>query len=245
MGVDQYNLKNVTDAHDILFGNHWICTGGQRRLTDILKAEKIESGSCILDIGCGKGAAAFELSRSYNTYVDGIDITKDFIEHAKVASTQYSLDDKVSFYHGDILDFVSDKSYDLILSIDVFLHIHNKAELFSKIRSSLLNVGGRLVFEDYCVGADSDEMQKYAENFSYDLMSVDQYCEKIRQSGLDVITTDLTDTFLAYSTEEYEKTKQYSLTFLEDVFRERISRISKGHHLLTRFQCTHHEAMQS
>ncbi len=239
MGVDQYNLKNVTDAHDILFGSHWICTGGQKRLTDILGTEKIESGSSILDIGCGKGAAAFELARSCSAYVDGIDLTEDFIEQATESCKRYSLENRVRFYHGDILDFLSDKTYDFILSIDVFLHIHNKMELFNKIGSSLLKPGGRLVFEDYCVGADSHEMRQYGDKFGYNLMSIDHYCEKIKQAGFDVVTTDLTDKFLTYSMEEHEKTKQHNLSFLEDVFRERISRVSKGQHLLVRFQCAH------
>lgn len=239
MKVDQYNLKNVTDAHDILFGKHWICTGGQNRIADILNAEKIEPGSSILDIGCGKGAAAFELARSCNAHVDGVDLTEDFIEQAKASCKHYSLEERVRFHSGDILDFTSDKMYDFVLSIDAFLHIHDKTELFGKIRGSLLKLGGRLVFEDYCMGADGDEMKRYADKFNYDLMSIDHYCEKIEQAGFDVAATDLTDKFLAYSVEEHEKTKQHGLSFLEEVFRERISRVSKGQHLLVRFQCTH------
>ena len=69
----------------------------------------------ILDIGSGSGCIAISLAKhSVNTKVAALDVSKDAIELSKMNAKENDV--KLEFINADILNYKSDKKYDIIVS---------------------------------------------------------------------------------------------------------------------------------
>lgn len=100
----------------------------------------------ILDIGCGTGDHVFALARDLpRARITGVDISEANIASARQTCRERSLEDRVSFFCGDYLEFPRQESFGLIVS-DTTLHLipRSDAELFGRIAADLAP-GGRLV----------------------------------------------------------------------------------------------------
>ena len=106
----------------------------------------------ILDIGCGVGGSARYLAWNYGCRVTGIDITKSFIETAKLLTKKCSLDHVIDFEEGDATDlrFDNDK-FDVIWCQNVSMNIEKK-DLFYKEISRTLKPDGRFASSEYALG---------------------------------------------------------------------------------------------
>ena len=101
-----------------------------------VKNTPVESGSLILDAGCGGSLFPFFLSSFYNSEVVGIDIGDEEIEMSENLKKIFP-DLKVNFIKSDMVDFVHKKKFDAIFSISVIEHIEDWLD-------ALLNLGGLL-----------------------------------------------------------------------------------------------------
>ncbi|RYZ15470.1 MAG: class I SAM-dependent methyltransferase, partial [Sphingobacteriales bacterium] len=77
-----------------------------RRLADIVNALPLRDGMRVLEIGCGPGTAAREISRRIgNGYVLAIDRSAKAIQQAVAGSQAEIASGKLSFKHVAIEDF--------------------------------------------------------------------------------------------------------------------------------------------
>ncbi len=101
-----------------------------------VKNTPVESGSLILDAGCGGSLFPFFLSSFYNSEVVGIDIGDEEIEMSENLKEIFS-DLNVKFIKADMVDFKYDKKFNAIFSISVIEHIERWID-------ALVNLGGLL-----------------------------------------------------------------------------------------------------
>lgn len=98
--------------------------------------------SAALDIGCGSGILAFELSKHYDSVV-GVDISHEMlaIAQAKRASPN------IEYFYMDANYLELNKKFDLITSSTTFHHLENLPATLQTIKK-LLNPGGKIVLRD-------------------------------------------------------------------------------------------------
>ena len=101
-----------------------------------VKNTPVESGSLILDAGCGGSLFPFFLSSFYKSEVVGIDIGEEELEMSENLKKIFP-DLKVKFIKADMVDFVHERKFDAIFSISVIEHIEHWLD-------ALLNLGGLL-----------------------------------------------------------------------------------------------------
>jgi SAM-dependent methyltransferase len=85
--------------------------------------EKYVAGGDILDLGCGPGNTANELSAAaYRTYV-GVDISEAALVKARMRSAEMGRAQKNGFAQGDFLSYQPPQNFDVILFRESMYHI--------------------------------------------------------------------------------------------------------------------------
>ena len=81
------------------------------------------SGWTALDIGCNAGFYAFELARR-GASVTAIDMDEHYLEQARWASGQYSLENRVTFQQKQVYELSQyEQAYDIVCFLGVFYHL--------------------------------------------------------------------------------------------------------------------------
>jgi SAM-dependent methyltransferase len=85
--------------------------------------EKAANGGSILDLGCGSGSTANELSA--NTYRDytGVDISDVAIDRARKRTEENGRADKSRFFQADVSSYVPAQQFDVILFRDSIYYV--------------------------------------------------------------------------------------------------------------------------
>ena len=111
---------------------------------------KLQPGSKVLDVGCGKGFQLFELTRVCpGLVVRGLDISQYAIEHAHPEVAEY-----LDLGNASQLPY-QDKEFDLVFSINTLHNLHNR-DLDSALREIK-----RIGKEQYiCVESYRNEVEK-------------------------------------------------------------------------------------
>src|SRR3954447_6559107 len=116
--------------------------GGISLTKEILKTEKINKFSHILDVGCGTGQTAAYLAARYGAKVTGMDFNPIMVEKAKNRMITYQL--PVKIIQGSIENcHLPDSKYDFIISESVLSFVNKPKALKEIFR--LLKVDGRFI----------------------------------------------------------------------------------------------------
>ncbi|MCP4187848.1 MAG: methyltransferase domain-containing protein [Gammaproteobacteria bacterium] len=193
----QYTTESI-NLYEAVYGEDFVSPGGHAIASELIERIQLAPGCRVLDVGCGLGGSAFIMARDFGLIVDGIDLSNNMLSIAADKLSQYQLAAQVSFEQGDCLELHRPGFYDAIYSRDVFLHISNKKRLFSGLYA-MLKYGGQLLFSDYCCGEKpwADEFSCYVKDRGYDLLSLDEYAEKISAAGfVEVKQDDMTERFV-------------------------------------------------
>lgn len=91
---------------------------------------KIENSSKILDVGCGTGEVAFDISNKAQKVV-AIDINKKKIESAKRRFSR----DNLTFIVGDATDYNFNDRFDYIVLSNVLEHIKDRQAFLKKVKN--------------------------------------------------------------------------------------------------------------
>lgn len=91
--------------------------------------DNIKKGDRILDVGCGNGAVAYDLSRKAESVL-GIDINEENINYAK----KHYQGDNLNFIIGDATKYRFKRSFDIIVLSNVLEHIKNRTIFLQKIK---------------------------------------------------------------------------------------------------------------
>ncbi|MCX6642226.1 MAG: class I SAM-dependent methyltransferase [Candidatus Bathyarchaeota archaeon] len=94
--------------------------GGFASIDRLAELCKITEHTKILEVGCGTGANACYLAKTYRCSVVGIDVAEYMVKYAQKRASDLDLNNRVSFKVGDAynLEF-QDKEFDLVLTIFV------------------------------------------------------------------------------------------------------------------------------
>ena len=96
---------------------------------------EVKPADVVLDIGTGCGLLPLMLSQKGVTHVDAVDIDKASIEEATVNFEASQWREHLKAYHLDIVDFQTDKKYDLIVSNPPFFNRYSKCDSDRKSRA--------------------------------------------------------------------------------------------------------------
>ena len=109
----------------------------QRRL--ILTLVGDISGRDVLDVGCGDGDLAVELSRRGAT-VTGIDASPDMIEAARARAKREGADISFTVGEADRIPFAAER-FDVVVAVTILCFVSNVAPVFQEIARVLRPVG--------------------------------------------------------------------------------------------------------
>jgi SAM-dependent methyltransferase len=84
--------------------------------------ERYTANGSILDIGCGSGNTATEMTGTYRSYL-GVDISEAALAKARRRSQECGRGDKNRFECGDFLTYVPTSKYDVILFRESMYHV--------------------------------------------------------------------------------------------------------------------------
>jgi tocopherol O-methyltransferase len=119
----------------------------------------------ILDLGCGVGATLFHVLSSLGAG-SGVGVTLSAIQAHIAQSTRENLSfANAAFLQGDFHHVPLRESFDMIYSIEAFVHAQKPAQ-YLKEAARLLKPGGRLVFlDDFHLLHDSDYAQSWLKAY--------------------------------------------------------------------------------
>jgi len=232
----QYATESI-QLYEKVFGEDFVSPGGYDMAYRLIRQLGLPSGSSVLDVGCGLGGSAFVMARKFDLIVDGIDLSNNMLAIAAKKLKAYQLDDCVRFQHGDCLELEATDEYDAIYSRDVFLHIHDKLQLFAVLNRSL-KAGGKLLFTDYCCGEKPWEktFTDYVDDRGYCLHTLPEYNGLIREAGfINVENEDLSGQFIEILQNDLQKIESLELSVkIRDKLRKswtgKLERAESGDH---------------
>ena len=122
----------------------------QNKIDHIIKKLDIKPGQKILEVGCGWGGMAFEISKQKGCEITGISLSKNQINYCKKKSKELGLDNQVQF---QLVDYRELKGkFDRIYSVGMFEHVGKKFyKTFFKSMNQLLKEDG--VFLLHTIGS--------------------------------------------------------------------------------------------
>ena len=110
---------------------------------------QLSDGQKILELGCGWGAITLWMAEKYPgseiTAVSNSKTQKIYIDDMAAKRNLKN----ITVITADINQFVTDKKFDRVMSVEMFEHVRNHEQLFSKI-SSWLEPAGKLFFHIFC-----------------------------------------------------------------------------------------------
>lgn len=237
-GLDavQYATESILH-YEAVFGKDFVSPGGYEMAFELIAKMNLAPGMKVLDVGCGLGGSAFVMAREFGLQVDGIDLSKNMLAIANEKLSNYGLTTQVRLKYGDCLDLDQSDYYDAVYSRDVFLHIHDKARLFERLKNSLRS-GGTLLFTDYCCGEKpwSDDFTAYVTERGYCLHTLPDYAELIKAAGFQRVDyQDLTDRFITILQSDLLRIVNLDMVeaeraALEQSWRSKLARALSGDH---------------
>lgn len=202
----QYATASIR-MYESVYGEDFVSPGGQQMAVELIEKMNLKPNDRVLDVGFGLGGSAFVMARRFGLIVDGIDLSKNMLEMANEKRAAYGLEERVNLVQGDCLELDRPGRYDAVYSRDVFLHIKDKACLFSVLKRSLRR-GGRLLFTDYCCGERPwhQEFEAYVKDRTYSLHTLPEYVDLVATAGFEQVEShDLTSRFIEILQSDLDK----------------------------------------
>lgn len=91
-----------------------------RRVVGLLKAHGITDRSRVVDLACGKGAAAMAIAGGIGCRVDAVDGYEPFLVEGRRNARRRGLDGLVTFEHADLERWGCDRAYDAALMLGLW-----------------------------------------------------------------------------------------------------------------------------
>ncbi|MGI5839795.1 MAG: SAM-dependent methyltransferase [bacterium] len=127
-------------------------------ITEILAGQNLVSvTSRLLDLGCGKGAVAVRLAKTFGCHVRGIDLIPAFIGCAKRKAAEYAVASLCDFAAGDINRVVTEETgFDGVIWGSVGNILGNWAATIAQLKRTL-RPGGFIIIADAYGADDGDD----------------------------------------------------------------------------------------
>ena len=94
----------------------------------------LDTDSCVLDLGCGKGAVAIKVAKTFGCPVVGVDLMPAFIDEARQRAYQEDVEHLCTFTVGDIAEWINHtEKYDVLIYGAVGEVLGNQREMLSAL----------------------------------------------------------------------------------------------------------------
>jgi ubiquinone/menaquinone biosynthesis C-methylase UbiE len=164
------------------------------RLTDLVadRLDLVGTGR-VLDVGCGSGKAAVQISTGRGLHVIGITVSGHQVQLAQARQHEEGLPGLASFQLADAMEIpFEDCSFDGAYAIESILHMADKNAVFGHL-ARVLRPGGRLVVADFY--QDGEISAEYADLMvqgsqliqAPPLITADTYRECVHRAGLELV----------------------------------------------------------
>jgi tocopherol O-methyltransferase len=197
--VEHYDF--VSPYYRSLWGEHlhhgyWIRGDESKEEAQLQLAEhlaelaNIQTGSTVLDIGCGFGGSSIYLAQKYKAHAIGITISPVQVEMARKAAAAAQLDARFLLMDAEALDF--QQSFDLLWSVESISHYHDHRSFFANA-VRFLKPGGVFALTDWFkrAGLSAAQEHKFIEPIErgmfIDLETMDDYESHLVASGLQIV----------------------------------------------------------
>ena len=193
----QYSPSKVR-AYEAIYGKDFLSPGGRDMASRLLSEAELQPGWKVLDVGAGVGGCAFLMAEEFGLNIEGIDLSSRMMAEANRRCRERGLQERVKFQTLNCLELEKSEYYEGVVSRDVFLHIHQKRELFEGLYRAL-KPGGILFFTDYCCNKKPWpwSFTAYVEARNYCLHTLEEYRELLEETGFcDVRARDVSELFL-------------------------------------------------
>jgi len=139
-------------ARDWLDNHHSIKS---RLRSELILGLPINSGSRVLDIGCGTGVWTLLIAEmlGHSGTIIGVDVDKDAIELAERRRLSHYLGDRISFKCSDVTKYSPDEKFDYVILFNALSYLPNPSSFLKQILS-LIHEGGTLIIKDSDLGSD-------------------------------------------------------------------------------------------
>ena len=110
---------------------------------------ELDSGSRLLDVGCGSGGPVLHLAEITRATVVGLDVLEEGIAAGTAEAEARALTERATFIRADAGERLplDDESFDAVLSIDAMCHLPNRLSVLEEWRR-VTRPGGRILFTD-------------------------------------------------------------------------------------------------
>jgi tocopherol O-methyltransferase len=197
--VEHYDF--VSPYYQSLWGDHihhgyWIRGDESKELAQVQLMEhlaelaNVQTGSTVLDIGCGFGGSSIYLAKKYKASVTGITISPVQVEMARKAAAGAQSDARFLLMDAESLDF--SQPFDLLWSVESISHYHDRRSFFTNA-VKFLKPGGVFALTDWFkkAGLSAAQERKFIEPIErgmfIDLETMDDYESHLIASGLQIV----------------------------------------------------------
>jgi tocopherol O-methyltransferase len=219
--VEHYDA--VSPYYQSLWGEHlhhgfWIRGDESKEVAQLQLTEhlaelaNVQTGSAVLDIGCGFGASSLYLAQKYKARATGITISPVQVEIARKAAVAAQLDARFLLMDAEALNFPL--QFDLLWSVESISHYHDRRSFFANA-ARFLKPGGIFALTDWFkrAGLSTVQTRKFIEPIErgmyVDLEIMDDYESYLVASGLQIVhRQDLT--------RQCAKTRDLGLDMIQD-----------------------------
>jgi 2-polyprenyl-3-methyl-5-hydroxy-6-metoxy-1,4-benzoquinol methylase len=145
----------------------------------------------VLDAGSGFGQYTYFMARKHpNWQILGVDVKTEQIEDCRTFFEKTGLGN-VSFEYADLTQFVREKRFDMILSVDVMEHIEEDVKVFENFKKSLKDGGMLIISTPSDQGGsdvhhhehDNDGSESFVDEHVRDGYNINEIREKLKKAG--------------------------------------------------------------
>jgi cyclopropane-fatty-acyl-phospholipid synthase len=113
------------------------------------KRAEVQDGMRVLDLGCGWGSLSLWLAGRYpDAHIVGLSNSASQRRFIEARAAERGLDN-IRIHTADINDFAPDECFDRVVSIEMFEHVRNHAELLART-ATWLEPNGKLFAHHFC-----------------------------------------------------------------------------------------------
>jgi SAM-dependent methyltransferase len=131
-----------------VLGKRVIHPGGRRSSEELFHLADLQAGQRVLDVGCGVGTTAIEVTRRFECHVTAVDIAPLMLERARANVRREGVEGQVAVEHGDILALsYPDASFDRVLAEAVTMFVDRPRAASELVR--VCRPGGRVLATEF------------------------------------------------------------------------------------------------
>ncbi len=172
--------------------------GGRGATEHFMQMLGLKKGQLVLDVGCGLGGAARYVAATFNTGVQGIDLTQEYVDTGNVLCGWVQLENQVNLTQGTVLSMpCEDCMFDAAYMMHVGMNIGNKQKLFEEVYR-VLSPGASFGIYDIMELSSSDigYPVPWANTSATSFLATPAlYQSNLEQAGFEVDEVEIRDEF--------------------------------------------------